>query len=50
MARKRPYGQVERPIIDKLADANVQEQVRQIKAARPKDVTLTDRVKQVLAK
>jgi hypothetical protein len=50
MARKTNNGYVERPAIDKMADANMAEKVRQIKAARPKEETLTDRVKQVLGK
>jgi len=43
-------GKVDRPLIDKLADANVKEQVRKIEAEKPKEPTLQEKVKEVLAK
>jgi hypothetical protein len=47
---KRKKAEVERPAVDRMADANVKEVVRQIEAERPKQETLADKVKQVLSK
>lgn len=43
-------GKIEKPVVDKMAEANINETVRAVKAERPKIETLTDKVKQVLKK
>ena len=48
--KSKYIGQVDRPLIDKLADANVKEKVRKIEAEKPKEPTLQEKVKEVLGK
>ena len=46
---KKP-GHVQPPAIDRASKANVRELVQQIMAEKPKEPTLTEKVKEVLAK
>lgn len=44
----KSHGQVVRPVVDRAAEANVNEVVRQIQAEKPKDETLIEKVKKTL--
>jgi len=45
---KRKKAEVERPAIDRMADANAKEKVRKIKAELPDQDTLAEKVRKVL--
>jgi len=48
MRPKKPH--VDRPAVDKMAEANIKQKVEEIRVEKPKDQTLTERVKDVLKK